>query len=133
MFSLAYVRAVAAAVGIETIQTPPGIDADGVDVQFAAAGKQGTLRAPRLEAQLKATAHPIYDGKYLKFDLKRKNYDDLIHADFVIPRILIVVVLPGEDPKTWLSHSPEELRLRKCGYAVSLAERQPTANKDSIR
>jgi hypothetical protein len=50
-FSRAYVHAVASVAGFSLAS--PVVDDDSVDVIFCSRGKGGTLRAPRLEAQLK--------------------------------------------------------------------------------
>ena len=53
------------------------------------------------------------------FPLSLKNYDDL-RSDSWAPRLLIVVLLPTEEEE-WLVHSEDELRMRHCGYWLSLA------------
>jgi len=59
-----------------------------------------------------------------------QNYDDL-RRDVIIPRNLIVIVLPENDAD-WLSHSEEELILRHCGYWASLAGLSDTDNASSV-
>jgi hypothetical protein len=44
---------------------------------------------------------------------------------------LIVVFLPKDDVE-WLTHSEEELRMRRCGYWVSLAGQPDTTNRRTV-
>ena len=132
-FSLAYISAVAAHAGYQVVEGRP-IDKDNVDGHFE--GDEG--RRPRLEFQAKATAAPVLRPDHLVFPLPRKNYDDL-RADVRVPRLLIVVVLPASEEEwlihseeEWLIHSEEELRLRRCGYWLSLAGWPATTNVATI-
>jgi len=113
-FSLAYISAVAAHAGFQVVEGRP-IDKDSIDGHFQ--GDEG--RRPRIEFQAKATSASMLRPDRLVFPLSRKNYDDL-RADVRVPRLLIVVVLPPSEGE-WLMHSEEELRLRPCGYWLSLA------------
>ena len=51
--------------------------------------------------------------------LERKNYDDLRVEDPLVPRILIVVLVPSQIAD-WLDHHESHLELRRCGYWLSL-------------
>jgi|SRR5688572_2369307 hypothetical protein len=124
-FSLAYINAVAAHAGYQVVEGRP-IDKDSIDGHFE--GDEG--RRPRIEFQAKATSALMLHPDHLVFPLSRKNYDDL-RADVRVPRLLIVVVLPASEEE-WLVHSEEELRLRHCGYWLSLAGRPSTTNAASI-
>jgi len=66
----------------------------------------------------------------LAFPLPVKNYNDL-RADTRTPRILIVVLIPG-DSSQWLNQSHDELCLRNCGYWISLDGQQPRRNTRSV-
>jgi hypothetical protein len=46
-------------------------------------------------------------------------------------RLLIVVFLPT-DETAWLAHSEEELRMRRCGYWVSLAGEPERPNRRTV-
>ena len=124
LFSMAYIRAVAAHVGYQV--TIPEVDDDSVDgVLMADFGKR-----PRIEFQAKATSSDILKDGYVKFPLKIKNYDDL-RADTRTPRILIVVLVPESNPD-WLSQTPQELCLRYCAYWHSLKGEPEEANTSSV-
>jgi len=72
----------------------------------------------------------VLRGGYLAFRLSVKNYDDL-RANLLWPRLLIVVVLPSDDTD-WLVHSEDELRMRRCGYWLSLAGQLATMNRRTV-
>ena len=58
-------------------------------------------RGPRIEFQAKATSQDILRENHLAFPLPIGNYKDL-SQDAMIPRILIVVLMPQERAQ-WLS------------------------------
>jgi hypothetical protein len=120
-FSEAYVLAIAATAGYGTYKPSP--DDDSVDFGIA---------APRLELQLKCTAAPTPLGDSLSFPLKLKNYEELRADNFVIPRILVVVLVP-DLADDWLEHSETELCMRRCGYWVSLRGKPATSNTKSVK
>ena len=124
LLSLAYIAAVAARAGYQIVE--PRLDKDSVDGILM--GDEG--RRPRVEFQAKATARGILKTAHLAYPLPLKNYDDL-RADTIVPRLLIVVVLPRQEAN-WLRHSERELRLRRCGYWLSLAGMSDVANTTSV-
>lgn len=107
-FSRAYVHAVASAAGFNVFP-PSEIDDDSVDVTIADKGPRGTIRSPRLDVQLKCTQGEPTFVDPLPFELKKlKNYDDLRHSDYMVPRILVDLYVP-DDVTTWVAHSEQEL------------------------
>lgn len=123
-FSLAYINAVASCAGFDVVE--PTVDIDSVDGMFIAhAG-----RRPRLEFQAKATARDVIGDETVNFALPLKNYDDL-RRDVMIPRLLILVVLP-EHEDDWLTHSEDELILRHGGYWHSLVGAPKRENSTSV-
>lgn len=129
LFSRAYVHAVTAVAGYSTYA--PSVDDDSIDLGVAEAGGSGTLKSPRLELQLKCTSGDDGEGATLAFPLKRKNYDDL-RSDVLVPRILVVVAVPGDDISDWLQHSDEQMVLKRCGWWVSLLGQPPSDNEVSV-
>jgi hypothetical protein len=123
--SRAYVAAVAAGAGYVTSMMD--FDRDGVDIQIRAGG---TMR-PSLDIQLKATINlgQPKAGAF-RFPLKRRNYD-LLLADTMIPRILVVLDLP-RDETNWLQVTNDQLIMRRCAYWASLGGLSETANKESV-
>jgi hypothetical protein len=128
-FSFAYVRAVAAAAQI--VVSEPSVDDDSVDLSFQKKGGNGTVRSPRLEAQVKCTEVANIHPTHIAYPLKLKNYEELRPTNLLVPRILIVVTVP-DDIVTWLSHSEDELAMRKCGYWASLRGMQDTSNSTNV-
>jgi len=110
-FSRAYLRAIAAVAGLAIYE--PEVDDDSIDLGLAARGGRGTLRSPRLEVQIKATGRDLLREEGIPFPLKVKNFDDLRGKDFIVPRILAVLLVPTEIEE-WLQQSDEEMALRRC-------------------
>ena len=125
-FSLAYIRAVAAQAGYRIGVAEPDWDSmDGVLIS-------DTGRRPRIEFQAKATGRDIFtrDGN-LSFPLDVGNYNNLRVPTPIIPRILIVVLVPS-DIDDWLSQSESELCLRRCAYWTSLEGYQAVPNSSTV-
>jgi hypothetical protein len=127
-FSLAYVSAVAAVAGYAVYS--PSVDDESVDLGVSAAGI-GKVRSPRLELQVKCTSASSLDGSVLRYEIKKKNYDDLRHTNLLVPRILVVVTVP-ERISDWSLHTEEALVLRRCGYWVSILGHPTRANSRSV-
>ena len=87
---------------------------------------------PRLEIQIKGTKDEPASGE-LVYDLKQKNYDDLRYHPVMVPRLLIVVAMPGDDPQGWVTQSDEQLVLRRCGFWLSLCGRPASGNDTKTR
>ena len=123
--SRVYAHAVAARAGYTTATTD--FDRDGVDLRIQAGGGM----RPALEIQLKATTRlgQPRDG-YMRFPLKRRNYDLLIEQTQT-PRLLVVLALPG-DEQDWVTVTAESLVLRRCAYWVNLTGQAETDNATSI-
>jgi hypothetical protein len=124
-FSLAYISAVAAHAGYQVVEGR-SVDKDSVDGHFEANEGQ----RPRIEFQAKATSRDVLRADALVFPLSIKNYNDLRLVTRT-PRLLIVVLLPTNE-KDWLVHSEDELRMRHCGYWLSLVDLPATTNTTSI-
>ena len=130
-FSYAYVHAVAAVAGYGLVLMPKLVDHDGIDVQIAARGGKGTVRSPRLEAQVKCTSQDVIEEKRIAYPLEVKNYNDLIADNYHTDRILIVLAVP-EDISLWLMHSEEQLAMKRCAYWTSLREGKETTNSATV-
>lgn len=124
-FSFAYVRAVASTAGYAV--TRPDVDEDSIDLTVSARGKLGRLRSPRLDVQVKCTSKDVLRDDGVHFHLNLKNYDELRADDCLVPRMLIVVLVPSQK-EAWLNHSEEELAIRHCGYWISLSGHPSTSN-----
>jgi hypothetical protein len=121
----AYVRAVASVAGCGVDR--PRVDNDSIDLTFSRRASSGRLRGLRLEAQLKTTGAEVLGATDVAFPLPMKNYDDLRHPMVLVPRILIVVVVPA-DSADWMTQGESELCLKKCAYWMSLRDMPAVAN-----
>ncbi|MGE0144331.1 MAG: DUF4365 domain-containing protein [Planctomycetota bacterium] len=130
-FSLAYVRAVAAAAGFR-LQDGPQPDDDSVDLTIAARGATGTVASPKLDVQLKCKLWTPDDGREVAYDLKLKNYEDLRLAHVQVPRILILVAVP-EEVADWIEQDDVRLLMRHCGWWASLRDLPESPNTEKVR
>ena len=123
--SRAYVAAVAASAGYTLAMQ--NFDRDGVDVQVRAGGAM----RPSLDVQLKATIQLSEDreGEF-RYPLRRRNYD-LLRTQTLVPRILVVLDLPGDESQ-WVSISAEELVMRRCAYWASIKGFPETTNQETV-
>jgi hypothetical protein len=127
-FSRAFIYAISAAVGLKfsNAATP---DDDSVDVAISARGPRGSIRSPRVEIQCKCQRSAAV-GDPIPYPLKSKNYEDLRHSDYQVPRILVVVFVP-EQVKDWTSQTEQEFTMRYCAYWASLRGLPPSSNESS--
>lgn len=130
-FSLAYVQAVASVTGFFVQTGDRGFDKDGIDMTVLQRGTQGLMTSTRLDLQIKSCTGEV-SGDPWPYDLDVKSYRDLIPTDYQVPRVLVVVRMPG-DVADWLSHSEDQLVLRRCGYWLSLRGAAPTSNTSMAR
>ena len=101
-------------------------------------GIDGTIKYPdrrgmdRIDYQLKSTTtrYEIRDANII-YDLRVENYNQLV-IETDVPRVLILYLMPP-DSDQWLSHSVDELILRKCAYWVSLMGMLPSRNSSTQR
>lgn len=129
--SRAYVRAVAAAAGFG-VPDGPQPDDDSVDFTISARGPGGAVRSPKLDLQLKCQLGRPTDAPDWAYDLKAKNYEDLRHADLLVPRVLVVVAVPAE-VKDWIEQDEERLLMRHCAWWLSLRGRTASTNTSTVR
>lgn len=129
-FSVAYLKAVAAAAGYNIYQ--PEVDDSSIDWGLKGYKADGLRYTPQLELQLKCTAKSDYlIRETIPYDLKQKNYNDLCEEDSIIPKILVVVIVPDTTDQ-WLSQTEAESVLKYCAYWHSLKGLAPT-NQRQIR
>jgi hypothetical protein len=125
LFGDAFLLAIAAVAGCGCSQRRP--DDDSIDWTLSCR----LDRRPKLDVQMKTWTGDDGSTDPIRYALKVKNYDDLIAADVLCPRILVVVTVP-ESPDHWLTLSPEQLALRRCAYWVSLAGPPPSENETTV-
>ncbi|HEX8464292.1 MAG TPA: DUF4365 domain-containing protein [Abditibacterium sp.] len=132
--SLAYLHmaCTSACMGMEPASRTK--DNRGVDATINAFGpfgsNDGYLKTVDIDVQLKATIKPpaLKKGTHFSYHLKSvSQYDVLRSRGWFTPRILIVLFLPP-NKEQWLSHSHDELLLRRCAYWVSLLDAAACTN-----
>ncbi len=128
-FSKAYVRDVASVAGYSIYESD--VDDDSVDISIAQTGGNGTTRSPKLDIQLKCTEMNIMQDDGLHYPLKIKNYNDLRGENFLVPRMLVVVLVP-DDLDDWLEQTADQLIMKHCGYWKSLRTEPETDNTTSV-
>ena len=130
--NLAYVLAVAAIKGFSTEITR--VDADSVDATICYNGvlsqEESILYSPEIKLQLKATSNANIINDHIHLPLPIKNYNDL-RARVATPRLLVVLCLP-EQKGDWLTHSADELVLKKCAYYLNLHGLSASENESGV-
>jgi hypothetical protein len=127
-FSIAYLRAVAAAARINIYRMD--VDEDSIDIGFSVKSIAGRAQSPRLDAQLKCVTELTGDDTVFRYPLKSKNYKELI-GDHYVPKILIVILIPPS-VADWLTQDEQALIMRRCGYWVSLRELPSRDNSSTV-
>jgi len=125
-FANAFLVTVAAVAGFTAAK--PDVDNDSVDWTIASR----LPRRPKIDIQMKSRRIEKSDADdFIRYDLKRKNYDDLILTNLFTPRLLILVLVPP-DIGSWLEPTADQLILRRSAYWVSLAGQPPTDNEQTV-
>lgn len=127
-YQQAYIQAVAACAGFSW--SKPSVDDDSIDIILHKRGGGGTVRSPKLEIQLKCTSRELPREPQLPFELSLKNYDDLRFTNFLVPRILVVLLVP-ELVQDWTRHNEKVLLLRRGAYWINLQGAPETSNKET--
>ncbi len=130
-FSYAYIYAVVSAAGYSCQIASRPMDIGGIDIIISGQEKEYSLYPPRLEIQVKSTSTSVIENEFIRYPLKLKNYNELRKSKTLVPKILILILLP-ENPQEWVNHSEAELCLRKCGYWLSLKGKPQTRNVESV-
>jgi hypothetical protein len=125
-FANAFLGAIASVAGCTLAK--PATDNESVD--WILSCKLAPKR-PRLDVQLKSWTGDSGHGETIKYPLDKKNYDDLILNNPLVPRILVLVTMRPNLSK-WLSLTPRALTLRRCAYWCSLRGWPASANATSV-
>ncbi|MBD2327838.1 DUF4365 domain-containing protein [Alkalinema sp. FACHB-956] len=129
-FSNGYLQIVASTAGCKLSKSD--VDDDSVDFNIQGKGFSGLISRPQLDVQLKCYMSNFPIGpKGFSYPLKMKNYDDLRITDILVPRILIVVVVPN-DISQWTVQSDHETLVKYCGYWASIRGQSEKVNKTSV-
>lgn len=121
-FAECFVRALAGAAGMISGQLD--VDATGVDFFVNLPGARGTIRYPKIEAQVKSWSHPCGDAESWHYPMEVRHFNALAGTGFEIRRYLFLVIVPP-DALHYVAADTQALRLRHCGYWASFADREP--------
>ena len=122
----AYVFALASAAGL--LASRPILDLDGVDWSIAHPGPLGTLRSPKIEAQVKTWSKPVGDDDSWAYRLKRGHFNALAGSGFVVPRYLLLVIVP-DAVSGFAVCDADCMKLHHAAYWVSLATQEPVPDE----
>jgi hypothetical protein len=130
-FSAAYVRALAAVVGLSVARPEP--DCDSEDLIVSARLAMARIRSPKVSLQLKCSSSLARLSADVAFPLPIKNYDDLRPVNLAVPRMLVVVEVPaGDDPEHWVHQGHDRLCLLHSAYGASLFGYRSVANQTTV-
>jgi hypothetical protein len=127
--SYAYIHTLAARAGFSCDR--PAKDRQSMDVIVHSEGpvcQDFQFHQAQLGLQLKATACAPPTTGQISFALPINNYNDLRRLQ-VIPRLLVVFLMPLESDQ-WVDHQIEEhLLSRRCAYYLNLCGAPPVDNE----
>ncbi len=130
-FSCAYIYAVVSAAGYSCQIISRPLDIDGIDIVISGTQTKYSLYPPRLEVQVKSTSINVLSNEFVRYPLKLKNYNELRKQKTLVPKILVVVLIPDIKAE-WVNQSETELCIRSCGYWLSLRGQPETQNTESV-
>lgn len=131
--SIAYLHAVCAQARMCKGDATRLEDNNGIDVKIVGwppfGSNDGDKEEVDLKIQLKATKQrPNETATHYSFFLDSVGqYNKLKTEKVGVPRFLVVLFMP-ENIDDWLTHSHDELRLKRCAYWVSLRGALPSSN-----
>ena len=127
-FSGAYIRAVCAATGC-TVAVPE-VDNDKVDYVLKSRVIGSVCSKPQIDVQAKCERSGVARTDPISYVLDLETYDSLRDPLVIVPRILVVVLVPSSEQE-WLAQSERELVMSHCAYWVSLKGAPASSNSTS--
>jgi len=130
--SKTYIRAICskAGYGIASDEQDYGSDMTAKDVLRRESGRF-VYSGFNLDIQIKSTCNCREDKKNIIYDVRNKNYNDLVSTDNnATQKILIVFIMP-KNPEDWLNQDTESLVLKKCAYWIYLGGKQQVQDNES--
>lgn len=118
VFSQAFLSTIAAATGLKSFPRADPDD-DSIDGTIGYTGRLGTMRSPRIDFQLKCHMAKQPSATEIPYALSVKNYDDLRHIDYHVPRFLFLVIVPNR-LEHWLRETASSVLMRRAGFWMSL-------------
>ncbi len=132
--SRTYVEAVIARAGFGYAESKNDYGFDGTikEVIYNERRKTYTDSGFNLDFQLKSTVCAEVRDEYIVYDLRCKNYWDLIEENVATPRILILYTMPKE-PEEWLKSDTNNLILKNGAWWTSLKGNEDVDSKSTVR
>jgi hypothetical protein len=128
-FSIAYIRAIAAAAGYALEEIT--VDEDSVDCSITQRGNENKFpMIESLRVQLKCTYAHKPNSEYLTYPLSVKNYNDL-RRNCMNPRILVILHIP-ENFEQWIQQNDNSITLNHLSYWLSIKGMPETQNKGTV-
>ena len=129
--SKAYVRDICNSAGynLSTDDKDYGFDITVKDI-IKRDGNRFVYSGHNLDIQLKSTTNIRKNNFKIIYDLKNKNYNDLINTDCATPRILVVLCLP-DDSEDWVKQDINSLVIKNCAFWYYLGGKEKVENEES--
>ena len=124
-FGDAFLQALAGAAGCATSIHRP--DDDSIDWTLSCR----LPTRPKIDVQMKTWTGDDGVGDFLSYPLKVKNHNDLLIANVSDPRILIVVTV-SKLRSEWLYCSPDNFKMAKSAYWISLLGEKYSDNSNTV-
>jgi hypothetical protein len=130
--SRAYLQAVAAMAGVNLQYqlTDYGVDYSLREVKQIEGRYVDT--GIMIDVQLRSTTRARIRESDVAFDLDVDTYNFLRERTDLVPRILLLLVLPEQEAQ-WLRTTEKALMLRNCMYWASLRGKPATKSRSSVR
>jgi uncharacterized protein DUF4365 len=128
----AYVHAIAAQAGLLSSRPDPDYGIDLSLRSVAVLGGRYRDTSVQVDLQLRSTTRASVTETEVKLDLDVETYNDLRTPETFCPRILVVLIMPGEEAE-WVNQTPDELAIRHCAYWLSLHGYAETSARSTIR
>lgn len=118
-FGESFVRVLASAAGL--IAGQQDVDHTGVDFSIDFPGTRGTVRFPKIEAQVKSWSSPKGADLHWHYPMDVRHYNNLAGEGFAVARYLFLIVVPS-DTGQYAQVDETSMRLSHCGYWASLRD-----------
>jgi hypothetical protein len=124
LFGESYIQVLASAAGLTVARK--NLDVDGVDFTIGYVGDLGSMRHPEIQVQVKTWAHrsAVWRDGGWKYRLRAKHFNELAGRRFMLPRFLVLVVVPDE----WTDYAVVRegvTELSHCAYWRSVLDHDP--------
>ncbi|MFG1610907.1 DUF4365 domain-containing protein [Actinoplanes sp. NPDC049265] len=116
-FGESFVRVLASAAGL--IAGQQDLDHTGVDFSIDFPGIRGTVRFPKIEAQVKSWSSPKGTDLHWQYPMKVDHYNNIAGEGFAVSRYLFLIIVPP-DVSQYAEVDENSMRLSHGGYWASL-------------